>query len=66
MTTLNKNEEFLADIPLPEIAEVFASFGSEEEARVTIIPIGFPAAGKCFYHLCFIMQKVQKEKSFLI
>ena len=49
MRTINKNEEFLADIPLQEIAEVFAHFGSEEAGRVTVIPIGFPAAGKSLF-----------------
>jgi hypothetical protein len=68
MTTLNKNEEFLADIPLPEIAEVFASFGSEEEARVTIIPIGFPAAGKSLFlsSLLHYAKSSKREKLFNI
>jgi hypothetical protein len=47
MTELNKNSNFLANVPLQEIAEVFAHFGTED--RVTVIPIGFPAAGKSLF-----------------
>lgn len=35
---------FLADVSLHNIAKTFASFGSEN--RVTVVPIGFPQAGK--------------------
>lgn len=35
---------FLADVPLHNIAKTFTSFGSEN--RVTVVPIGFPQAGK--------------------
>ena len=35
---------FLADVPLHNIAKTFSSFGSEN--RVTVVPIGFPQAGK--------------------
>lgn len=38
------NSDFLADIPLHDIARVFTTFSKEK--RVLIIPIGFPQAGK--------------------
>jgi len=68
MTTINKNNEFLADIPLQEIAEVFAHFGSEEEGRVTFIPIGFPAAGKSLFlsSLLHYAKSSEREKLFRI
>ena len=35
---------FLNEVPLHDIARVFTSFGSQ--SRVTVVPIGFPQAGK--------------------
>ncbi len=39
-----EDTEFLADIPLHDIARVFTNFNKEN--RILIIPIGFPQAGK--------------------
>lgn len=68
MKIINKNEDFLANIPLHEIAEVFAHFGSEEEGRVTVIPIGFPAAGKSLFlsSLLHYAKNATAEKLFRI
>lgn len=41
---LASNHKFLASMPLHVIARNFSSFGAEN--RVTVIPIGFPQAGK--------------------
>lgn len=38
------NSDFLADIPLHDIARVFTTFGKEK--RILVVPIGFPQAGK--------------------
>ncbi len=42
-----KGKQFLADIPLSQIAGEFAQFASDN--RVTIVPIGFPQAGKSLF-----------------
>ena len=45
-----KNDEqvmgvkFLEEVPLHEIAKTFSGFG--QDGRVTVVPIGFPQAGK--------------------
>ncbi len=41
---LQQNNDFLANVPLHDIARVFTKFTKEK--RILIIPIGFPQAGK--------------------
>ena len=61
-----KNQSFLANIPLQEIAEIFAHFGNQD--RVTVIPIGFPQAGKSLFlsSLLYYAKSASSERLFRI
>lgn len=53
--------EFLADLPLHNIAKAFTSFNDDN--RVTIIPIGFPQAGKSMLLSSLLRYAVRGEET---
>lgn len=47
LKVIGTESKFLEDIPLHDISRVFTKFNNEN--RITIIPIGFPGAGKSLF-----------------
>ena len=45
--TVERSSQFLEDIPLHDISKTFVRFNNDN--RVTVIPIGFPGAGKSLF-----------------